>query len=117
MLDEGIPIKCVYGYITNIYLAEGEEDEYYVVGVEREGTTAPDGTPYPTIPMEQTVEELSSLYGPPSSLVGRRVRVDYTGRTFHSGIARVVSERFPGGGTNMNELPGRGFRYAIPGSS
>lgn len=115
-LDEGYPIKCVYAYIEDVFPADGQEEEFYIVSVSREGTIHHEETEAPIIPLEQTVEELSMLYGAPSALIGRRVRIEYTGRDYTSGVARVVADSIPGGGTQMNKIESRGFRYAVPGS-
>lgn len=114
-LDTGVPIKCTYGYIDDIFPAEGLEEEFYIIKVSLESSVHPTSSEVPMIPIEQTVEELSALYGPPSALIGRRVRIEYTGRDYTSGVARIVSDIVPGGGTAMNQINSRGFRYAVPG--
>lgn len=115
-LDTNVPIKCTYGFIEDIFPASGLEEEFYIIKVILEATVYHEACEAPMIPMEQTVEELSALYGPPSALIGRRVRIEYTGRDYKSGVARVVADRIPGGGTEMNQINSRGFRYAVPGS-
>lgn len=114
-LDPNVPIKCTYGHITEVFPADGVEEEYYIVQVSLENSVLQDETEVPMIPIEQTVEELSALYGPPSAIIGRRVRIEYTGRDYKSGIARIVSDLIPGGGTQMNKIKSRGFKYAVPG--
>ena len=86
VIEEGVPIKSMYGYIQEVWQTDQDEDEYYIVRVSREGGIGVVDTNLPVIPLEQTVEELSSLYGPPSALIGRRVRVIYTGRDFTDGV-------------------------------
>jgi len=116
-MDYGYVVKVVYGYITDIYTGDEEEeqDDYYIVQIQRENTVNPTNSDYEYIALEQTPEELAALYGAPSDLIGKRVRVDYTGRDFRSGTARIVADVVPRGGQSLTEIESRGFRYAVPG--
>jgi hypothetical protein len=117
-LTEEVPIKCMYGYIHDVMSSDNEKtrNEYYIVRVIVEGIEVID-TNIAAIPLEQTAEELTALYGPPESLIGRRVRIDYTGDNFADGVARVVAPIIPNEGQAMNDSKTRGFQYALAGGS
>lgn len=112
-LNSSSELKFVYGYITEV--SEIENQSFYVVKVRTENSLASFETSVPMIPLDQTPEELSSLYGPPSALLGRRVKVEFTGANFSSGVAKIVTGSRLRDETGFNTNKTRPFRYAVAG--
>jgi hypothetical protein len=110
-------VKAEYGYIVDIIAPSPEEDnQYYIAEVAKENSALPSDIYTAIVHMEQTPQELASLYGTPRDLIGLRVRIDYTGNDFRSGVARVVSGRAPTAMGGFTEVRSRGFRHARPGT-
>lgn len=106
-------IKFIYGYIRDVLQIENQE--IYTVRISTEDTMEEIDSNLSAIPLDQTPEELSSLYGPPSSLIGRRVRVEYTSNSYADGVARIVADFEMRDQTSFNTNKTRAFRYAVAG--
>lgn len=106
-------IAVEYGRIMDILT--NEEAEYYVVLVAKERSLHGPESKCAILPLGHTLEELTSNFGTPKDLVGRRVRVEFFGNSWRRGIAYLAFDTsLQGVGTAM-ELPSRGFRYAVAG--
>jgi len=111
----GHSLRMEYGWIVDVLELPDEENEHYVVAVQRERSNFPSEMSTAIIPLEQTAEELASLYGAPEDLIGRRVRIEYAGISIREGICRVVHSGRPERRRGTTEVENRGFRYAVPG--
>lgn len=106
-------LQVEYGYVFDIISLE--EQSYYIAVVGREQGIIPADEDSTVVPLEHSIEELTSLYGAPEDIIGLRVRVEYFGEDWRQGIAKIVSPREPSGvGTSM-DVDSRGFRHAVAG--
>jgi len=110
--QEDRSLKIGYGYIISMMVNEEESYYHAVVGPE---VTRVGLSESAILPLMETPEFLSATYGPPEDLVGRRVRIEYVGTRWQSGTAKIVPERTARPIGNLVDIPGRGFRYAVPG--
>jgi len=106
-------IRAVYGHVVDIL--RQNDDEFYIPLVALEGSMLPADLMCHYIPMEEPEEQLAASYGEPANLIGLRVRVEYYGINWRSGVARVVPSRSRRPVGNLTEVPTRGFRYAVAG--
>lgn len=106
-------LNIEYGYIVGV--GSPDESPRYLVLVRKEFSHGIDGAPV-LIPVEEPAEVLASTFGRPEDLIGQRVRVEYFGSNWRTGVARIVPGRDVPSRPGLTEIPGRGFRYAIAGS-
>jgi hypothetical protein len=111
---ENLAVNTIYGHIVGI-LPNEEEEIRYIAMVAPDRTNLPATTQIRPLPLEDHDQTLASNFGRPSDLIGMRVRIEYYGSNWESGIARIVPprERQPVG--NLSEVPSRGFRFAVAG--
>jgi len=115
-------VRIVYGYIVDMvgidgpYDEESEDPVYYLPLVAKEDdnyhfevTTSP-------LRFADPPDMLAMNYGTPSDLIGRRVKIEYTGNHWEAGVCTVVEGRRISTAQSILEVPSRGFRYAPPGS-
>lgn len=112
-VEQDRKIKSVYGYILDIL--NMNDEPYYIALVGPEETYYPVDTQCEYIPLEESPTRLASAYGPPEALIGLRVRVEYYGMRWRTGVARIVPGRNPEATGNLSEMPTRGFRFAVAG--
>jgi hypothetical protein len=106
-------IKAIYGYIMEVLNIE--EEDYYIPLVALENHALPVDTQCHYIPLDETPEQLASNYGEPRDLIGLRVRVEYYGTRWRTGVARIVPGRTRRPVGTATEIPSRGFRFAVAG--
>jgi len=106
-------LNTIYGHIIDIFTTG--EDDYYVPLVTLESSSFPAETNIAFVPLDESNEQLAATYGSPRDIIGLRVRIEYRGIQWMSGIARIAPEkdRVPVG--NATSIPSRGFRYAVAG--
>jgi hypothetical protein len=106
-------LRVVRGYILQI-VSLGE-DRYYKVLVALEGARAGQAVKNArVVTIEEPGEHLAATFGEPEDLIGRRVRIEYTGGNWWRGVARVIPQQNEALGESL-DLPSRGFRYAVAG--
>jgi hypothetical protein len=109
-------IAVQFGYIVDVLTSDDEA--FYVAVVMREISSPQmpaDSNPI-MCPLGHPIEELTSLYGEPEALIGRRVMIEYVGSNWGGGVARLTLPRVPTSIGTAMELPSRGFRHAVAGS-
>lgn len=112
-IEQDRRIKAIYGHIIDVL--NMNDNPYYIVLVGPEETYYPVDTQCEYIPLEESPSRLAAAYGEPSELIGLRVRVEYYGMRWRTGVARIVSGRNPEPTGNLTEVPTRGFRFAVAG--
>jgi hypothetical protein len=106
-------LQTVYGHIVEM-LNLDDQDFYMPLVVLEQSSFAP-GSSLNYIPLDDTPEQLAANYGAPRDLIGLRVRIEYFGNSWRTGVAKVVSGRSRQPVGNLTEVPSRGFRYAVAG--
>lgn len=105
-------LNVEYGYVVGV--GSTDENPRYLVLVKKEFSYGVDGAPV-LIPVEEPAEVLASTYGRPEDLIGQRVRVEYFGTNWRTGVARIVPSRDIPSRPGLTDIPSRGFRYAVAG--
>lgn len=106
-------LNVEYAYIVGI--AATEEEPRYMVLVKKEFCLGSVSEQPAIVPMEEPPEVLAASFGRPEDLIGQRVRIEYFGSNWKTGIARIVTGRDIPSRPNLTDIPSRGFRYAVAG--
>jgi len=106
-------VNVEFGFILSI--VEDQDDTYYIAIVAKEMNSLQADSQLAIMPIGHTIEELSSLFGEPSDLIGRRVRIEYRGGNWRTGMCRLAAPVVQGSVGTAMEVPSRGFRYAVAG--
>jgi len=106
-------IRAIYGHIVD--MLNMDDQDYYIALVAPEESNFSVDIMSHYIPIDESTESLAANYGPPEDLIGLRVRVDYYGTAWRSGVAHIVPSRNRVPPGNTSEMPRRGFRFAIAG--
>jgi hypothetical protein len=112
-LEEDKTISAVYGYIIDILSIDDQDFYIPLVAPERTVFSADSQSHY--IPLDEHFGQLAATYGSPRDLKGLRVRVEYYGTKWNTGVARIVVDRNRQPVGNSMEVPSRGFRFAVAG--
>jgi hypothetical protein len=112
-VEQNRSINAIYGHIINTL--DIDEQQYYIALVALEETSFDIDLQCSYIPLEESHEQLSANYGSPRDLIGLRVRVEYYGSSWKTGVAHIVPERNRQPVGNTTEIPARGFRFAVAG--
>ncbi len=112
-VEQSRSLNAIYGHIVEILTID--DRDYYIPLVVPEETIFPVDTQSEYIPLEENAGSLSSNFGKPRDLIGLRVRVEYYGARWRTGVARIISPRRPAATGNESEVPSRGFRFAVAG--
>jgi len=111
--SERLTLNVEFGFIVDI-IAD-EEETYYLAIVAKERGVLPADSELAMLPLAHTVEELTSLYGSPQDVIGRRVRIEYRSHNWRRGICFLTAGQAIRGASRAMEVPSRGFRYAVAG--
>jgi len=106
-------LRVDYGYI--LAMLSNDRYQYYHGLIALERSRLPAGTSARVMVIEEGVESLAATYGAPEDLVGRRVRIEYVGRSWWTGTVRIVPGREAEPIGELMNIPSRGFRYAVAG--
>jgi hypothetical protein len=112
-LEEDTRISAIYGHIIDVLSINGQDFYIPLVALERTVFGVDSQSHY--IPLDETDAQLAATYGTPRDLKGNRVRIEYYGQKWNSGVARIVPGRGRQPSGNITEIPSRGFRYAVAG--